>query len=399
MRATEQNSRQLFLPLQIFYGTPMNKCYHKIMQRVLNRVGRNGLAAVSLLLLFDLSLSYGEEQYVGEFSMTGDPGYVGDVKIEDFYKEIIQRYDAMYEQAILVQSPLIDKNDAESLLGTFGLLEATRNPELTKAREKMDELKKEWEETGCGKDFLSLWSNYEKLMDMLYEGENAEDVIRKADELLSMLDRYLKRNNINIHEDSTAAKGIAIKIENIRDFFLSEKGVKSLDDAMIEWGAERYGFKNTVDLNGFTPNDLLYITFIGQYVTPEMTLKDYRKLLDEKVGKYATMYYFIAKIGSGLIASKEDLREMEQLANEIVCVAQYEGEQKNWQAAYILANYLCSGWPMGRVPSYAHWKKGITLMKEAADDLYDPAYRYLMLEYLQLRKPPTRSPRSLIETL
>ena len=368
------------------------------MQQVSNKVGRNRLAAVLLLLLFGLSPSYGEEQYVGEFSMTGDPGYVGDIKIEDFYKEIIQRYDAMYEQAILVQLPLIDKNDAESLLGTFGLLEATRNPELTKAREKMDELKKEWEETDCGKDFLSLWSNYEKLMDMLYEGENAEDVIRKADELLSMLDRYLKRNNIDIHEDSTAAKGIAVKIEKIRDFFLSEEGKKSLGDAMIGRRAERYGFMNTVDLNGFTPNDLLYITFIGQYVTPEMTLKDYRKLLDEKVGKYAAMYYFIAKIWSGLIASKEDLREMEQLANEIVCVAQYEGEQKNWQAAYILANYLCSGWPMGRVPSYAHWKKGITLMKEAADDLYDPAYRYLVLEYLQLRKPRTRSPRSLIET-
>ncbi len=136
------------------------------MQQVSNKVGRNRLAAVLLLLLSSLSPSYGEEQYVGEFSMTGDPGYVGDIKIEDFYKEIIQRYDAMYEQAILVQSPLIDKKDAESLLGTFGLLEATRNPELIKAREKMDELKKEWEETDCGKDFLSLWSNYEKLMDI-----------------------------------------------------------------------------------------------------------------------------------------------------------------------------------------------------------------------------------------
>ena len=136
------------------------------MQQVSNKVGRNRLAAVLLLLLSSLSPSYGEEQYVGEFSMTGDPGYVGDIKIEDFYKEIVRRYDAMYEQAILVQSPLIDKKDAESLLGTFGLLEATRNPELIKAREKMDELKKEWEETDCGKDFLSLWSNYEKLMDI-----------------------------------------------------------------------------------------------------------------------------------------------------------------------------------------------------------------------------------------
>ena len=369
------------------------------MQRVPDRVRRNSLAVVLLLLLSGLSSIYGEEQYIGEFSMTGDAGYVGDIKIEDFYREIIQRYDAMYEQAILVQSPLIDKKDAESLLGIFGLFEATRNSELTKARERIDRLKKEWEETDCGKDFLSLWSNYEKLMDMLYEGENAEDVIRKADELLSMLDRYLKRNNIDIHEDSTAAKGIAIKIEKIRDFFLSEEGKKSLGDAMIERSAERYGFKKTVDLNRFTPNDLLYITFIGQYVTPEMTLKDYRKLLDEKLGKYAPVYYFIAKTGSGLIASKEDLREMEQLANEVVYVPQYGRKRKNWQAAYILANYLCSGWPMGRVPSYAHWKKGITLMKEAADDLYDPAYRYLTLEYLQLRKPRTQSPRSCIETL
>ncbi len=71
------------------------------MQQVSNKVGRNRLAAVLLLLLSSLSPSHGEEQYVGEFSMTGDPGYVGDIKIEDFYKEIIQRYDQCMNKRFL----------------------------------------------------------------------------------------------------------------------------------------------------------------------------------------------------------------------------------------------------------------------------------------------------------